>query len=173
MFELAVGGRASGKSEYAENKAVSLCKKSEHLIYLATMKPFGEVAKKRIERHRELRKGKGFETIERYCDIGGIEVPNNSVILLECMSTLLATEMFDVGGNDVERIVEGVKSLKSRCCHLVVVSNLIFSDGKRYEKETQDYIRKFGHLNRLLAREADVVTHVMYSIPIRLEGIIV
>ena len=70
MILLVTGGSASGKSEYAENRALQLAKaEQKKLIYLAAMKPFGEEAAKRIERHRQLRAGKGFETVERYTDI--------------------------------------------------------------------------------------------------------
>ncbi|MFR4969360.1 MAG: bifunctional adenosylcobinamide kinase/adenosylcobinamide-phosphate guanylyltransferase [Lachnospiraceae bacterium] len=73
MILLVTGGSASGKSEYAENRALQLAKaEQKKLIYLAAMKPFGEEAAKRIERHRQLRAGKGFETVERYTDIEGL-----------------------------------------------------------------------------------------------------
>ena len=61
MFVLINGGSGSGKSEYAENRAVMLSKKEGLLLYyIATMKPFGEEGKRRVERHRRLRSGKGY-----------------------------------------------------------------------------------------------------------------
>ena len=60
---------ASGKSEYAENLIMELAggsTNSEKMYYIATMKPFGKAAMERIKRHLELRKGKGFTTIECY-----------------------------------------------------------------------------------------------------------
>lgn len=107
MILLVTGGSASGKSEYAENRALQLAKtEKRELIYLATMMPFGEDATKRIERHRQLRAGKGFKTIERYEDIEGLctgesleaqtfrKQAKGAVIMLECMSNLTANEMF-------------------------------------------------------------------------------
>ena len=45
MILLVTGGSASGKSEYAENRALQLAKtEQKKLIYLAAMKPFGEEA---------------------------------------------------------------------------------------------------------------------------------
>lgn len=108
MILLVTGGSASGKSEYAENRALQLAKtEQKKLIYLAAMKPFGEEAAKRIERHRQLRAGKGFETVERYTDIEGLcrdgsleaetfrQKAKDAVVLLECMSNLAANEMLD------------------------------------------------------------------------------
>ena len=107
MILLVTGGSASGKSEYAENRALQLAKtEKRNLIYLATMMPFGEEAEKRIERHRQLRSGKGFKTIERYEDIEGLcagedleaqtfrDQAADAVVMLECMSNLTANEMF-------------------------------------------------------------------------------
>lgn len=115
MILLVTGGSASGKSEYAENRALQLAEAEQRkLIYLATMRPFGEDASKRIERHRRLRAGKGFETVERYTDIEGLchsksldssesessneetfrKKAKGAVVMLECMSNLTANEMF-------------------------------------------------------------------------------
>ncbi len=107
MILLVTGGSASGKSEYAENRALQMAKEGQRpLIYLAAMMPFGKDAEKRIERHRQLRAGKGFETVERYTDIEALcrgDGPDSeafrnqakgAVVMLECMSNLTANEMF-------------------------------------------------------------------------------
>lgn len=61
MILLVTGGSASGKSEYAENRALQLAKtEQKKLIYLAAMKPFGEEAAKRIERHPAIEGRKRF-----------------------------------------------------------------------------------------------------------------
>ena len=62
---LVIGAAASGKSAYAE----SLCLGHDGpRVYLATMEPFGEEGARRIARHRALREGKGFSTLERTRD---------------------------------------------------------------------------------------------------------
>ena len=64
---LVIGAAASGKSAYAE----SLCLGHDGpRVYLATMEPFGEEGARRIARHRALREGKGFSTLERTRDVG-------------------------------------------------------------------------------------------------------
>ena len=61
MLILVTGGSGSGKSEYAENTAVSLAEeKGLPLYYIAAMRPFGEEGRRRVERHRRLRAGKGL-----------------------------------------------------------------------------------------------------------------
>ena len=70
MLAVITGGSGSGKSEYAERVATSLAKRDGlPLYYIATMRPFGEEGKRRVERHRKLRAGKGFETIECYVNL--------------------------------------------------------------------------------------------------------
>ena len=63
MFTLVIGGAASGKSEYAESLLLG---RPGPRYYLATMEPAADgECRARIERHRALRAGKGFATIER------------------------------------------------------------------------------------------------------------
>ena len=76
MMILVLGGSASGKSEYAENVAAALGEGGKKL-YLATMRPFGREAGRRIERHRRMRKGKGFESADRYTDVGGFSAEDS------------------------------------------------------------------------------------------------
>ena len=72
MFHLITGGSGSGKSEYAEQKLMeyaSHSKRNKKRYYIATMIPFGKETEEKIARHRKLRAGKGFETIECYTDL--------------------------------------------------------------------------------------------------------
>lgn len=64
MMILVTGGSGSGKSAFAEDQVVSFGEAER--VYIATMFPFDEESKKRVQRHRNMRSGKGFETIECY-----------------------------------------------------------------------------------------------------------
>ncbi len=73
MYCLVTGGAGSGKSEYAESLALSFCDKAGSMFYIATMYPYDdEETKRRIHRHRSLREGKGFVTIERPFEISKV-----------------------------------------------------------------------------------------------------
>lgn len=108
MLHLIIGGSGSGKSEYAEQCAVEMAKtkaSSLKLFYVATMYHYPKAdgtlddeTKMRIKKHQRQRAGKGFETIEQYTDIEEV-LSNNGVYLLECMSNLLANEMYLEQGN--------------------------------------------------------------------------
>ena len=78
MFHLITGGSGSGKSEYAEQKLMeyaSHSKRNKKRYYIATMIPFGKETEEKIARHRKLRAGKGFETIECYTDLKKASIP--------------------------------------------------------------------------------------------------
>ena len=72
MFLLVTGGSGSGKSEYAERRVLELG--AGYRIYLATMQCFDEESEKRVQRHRKMRAGKGFVTVERPLDLKGLEL---------------------------------------------------------------------------------------------------
>lgn len=170
MFALITGGSGSGKSEYAEEVAVSLAKKEGlPLYYIATMIPYGEEGQRRLERHHRLRAGKGFETVERYVKLKELELPGEGVVLLECLSNLTANEMFEQNGagkRTAEEVLAGVRMLQTRCRHLVVVTNDIFSDGVPYDEVTIQYQKYLGAVNAELAGLADRVTEVVCGIPL-------
>ena len=91
MLVTVTGGSGSGKSAYAEQTAVRLAE-GGRLLYLATMMRDGAGAQERIRRHRALRSGKGFLTIEKtdsLCETAGLGqccVPLSAVSASNCSS---------------------------------------------------------------------------------------
>ena len=89
MLIVVTGGAVSGKSAHAERLLCEAAPSSR--LYLATMQPFGAAAQARIARHRVLRQGKGFETVERPTDLAGLTLARRyDGILLEDLGNLLA-----------------------------------------------------------------------------------
>ena len=135
MLELVTGGSGSGKSAYAESRICEYNRQApKPLFYIATMYPYGEETEKKIERHRMLRKGKGFETLEWYTGLklhleeGSLQ---GSDVLLECMSNLVANEMYmesGAGCHADQAILEGIRELNQQCSNLVIVTNEVFSE---------------------------------------------
>ena len=169
MTTLITGGSKCGKSSFAERM---LEKYPGRKIYIATMQPFGADAFKAIERHRKMREGKGFETVEKYTDIGEIQLPADCAVLLECMGNLCANEMFssEVVCDPTDKIISGIKRLSDRVSELVIVTNQVGSDGISYSEETAGYIRSLGAINSRIAGFADNVVECVYGIPIVLKG---
>ena len=171
MLTLVTGGSGSGKSAFAEDRVLSFG--DARRIYIATMHPFDEESHKRIERHQKMRAGKGFETVECYTGLKNVKLPAGCVVLLECMSNLVANEMFREDGfhpEVSEKITEGVRNLLSQAEHVVIVTNEIFSDGILYEGESEKYKEQLGQINCNLAEMADAVVEVVYGIPVWHKG---
>ena len=162
MFTLVIGGAASGKSEYAE----SLILRAGPLprTYLATMEPFDDECRARVARHRALRAQKNFETVECYTGLEHICLPNRGAVLLECMSNLVANELYSphgAGAGTEAAILRGVDTLLLQCRELVVVSNEVFSGGCDYEGDTLGYLRVLATVDRALAARADQVAEIV------------
>ena len=167
---LVTGGSGSGKSEFAENLAAVLKNrfKTEKMYYIATMKPYGEEGAKRVQKHRRQRRGKGFETIECYTARQNRPMSPNGVVLLECMSNLVANELFDEKNkNAADDILSFIKEID--CKAIVIVTNEIFSDGILYDEETVEYIKILGEINQRLAQIANAVFEVVCGIPVKLK----
>ena len=170
MMILLTGGAACGKSAFAEK----LCENANGVkYYIATMQPYGDEGRMRISRHRAMRDGKGFVTVERYTDIGKLSLPERGTALLECIANLTANEMFRADGtfsDPVQRVVSGVEELMRKCDMLVVVTNDVGSDGLVYDEATNEYIRAIGCINAKLAVLADTVAELVAGLPVVVKG---
>ena len=199
MVVLVTGGSGSGKSAFAEEYLMRLSTQTETKYYIATMQPFGEESLAKIRRHQRLRAGKGFTTIEQSRDLTKaaqriakpsnqfqeeavtINRPENSVpfirdtALLECMSNLVANEMFAenkirLRDEVTAQILDGIEALNSQLAHFLIVTNNVFEDGISYEETTAEYIEAMGQVNERLAAMADTVIEVVTGIPVVWKG---
>lgn len=205
MITLITGGSGSGKSAYAEKYIchASNEKGCKEKYYIATMHVFDDEGQRKIDRHRRLRAGKGFITIEQPRDIKkAVEklqsencLKTGRSALLECMSNLVANEMFppvDVSGmqaaeakketlDDPEnmkdydtaqisrvskKVLKEVSILRENVAELVIVTNNVFEDGVSYDQSTMNYIKAMGIVNRGLAAMAESVVEVVAGIPV-------
>lgn len=174
MVSLIYGGSGSGKSAFAEERVLAL--QTDKKYYIATMQVYGEEGRQKVLRHQMLRAGKGFATIECPRNLLQVEGDQSGTALLECMSNLVANEMFvDDAMIDettvVESVIDGVRALSSRYLNLVIVSNNVFEDGKEYDASTMAYLRALGRVNQKLAELADEVYEVVVGIPVLQKGV--
>lgn len=186
MLHIVYGASASGKSSYAESFAMSL-QGEGRLLYIATMYPYkwntteiDPETMQRIESHRAMRADKGFDTVECYRHVEHIVAKRQDVLLLECMSNLLANEMYlepdSNAGSDMaetmspvsNKIVQALIDLSTRVQDVVIVTNDVFSDGGSltYDESTREYVKNLAEINCALARVAETVTEVVCGIPV-------
>lgn len=186
MIYLVTGGSGSGKSAYAE-ELLSNFPEIDTRYYIATMQVYGDEGKRRVERHRKMREGKGFVTVEQTVQVGkALEtfevvhgVPSSAIetirlhraALVECVSNLTANEMFDENGQRSEEqvianVVQGLNELSHSVRELVIVTNNVFDDGICYDESTMAYIRALACINIELARMVDEVIEVTAGRPV-------
>lgn len=205
MITLITGGSGSGKSAYAEKYICHVSKEKgcKEKYYIATMQIFDDEGQRKIDRHRRLRAGKGFITIEQPRDIQNAvsklqsesSLKTGRSALLECMSNLVANEMFppaDASGiqateaekealDDTEnmkdydtaqisrvskKVLKEVSILSENVAELVIVTNNVFEDGVCYDQSTMNYIKAMGIVNKGLAAMAERVVEVVAGIPV-------
>ncbi|MDO5156698.1 MAG: bifunctional adenosylcobinamide kinase/adenosylcobinamide-phosphate guanylyltransferase [Eubacteriales bacterium] len=185
MISLIIGGSGSGKSEFAENQLLQITN-VQRKFYIATMIAYGEEGRERVERHRRLRAGKGFATIEQPVQLASIEqidCLNGNAAMLECVSNLLANEMFaedaayrrlwkQSGSMEplARQITKDILEVAKRCQDFFIVSNNVFEDGIVYDEDTRRYQECLALVNAYLTEAVDEVVEVVVGIPIRLKG---
>lgn len=168
---LVIGAAASGKSAYAE----SLCLGHDGpRVYLATMEPFGEEGARRIARHRPLREGKGFSTLECTRDVGAACPGFRAAARFFWMTVAIwsQNELFAEGGLSprdpdaaAREVLGDIERLAQAAAYTVVVSVDVFADGMRYDEGTEAWSRALARVNAGVAALADRAVEVVCGIP--------
>ena len=156
-----IGTPDSGKSKKAEEIVCRLSDETER-YYIATMIPFGTEGADRVNKHRQMREGKGFVTIEQPFDaaeaLAAVSEPETATVLLECVSNLAANEMFERKCEDIPalagKIAEDLKRMQASVKNLVIVSNR-FAEEPGFDEETRQYVHLMDLVNRELKALSD------------------
>lgn len=175
------GGTSSGKSSVAEDLAVRLAEKENRsLYYLATMESQTSAAQRRIEHHKSMRQGKGFDTIEEMKALSNhCSRVADGVVLLECLSNLVANYMFDGNSSELpsdddmqdleEAMMNQILAL-DKVCRLIVVTNNVFGAGKSQDQWCDAYMKLLGSLNQRLAKQSDIFLEVNLELVTVIKG---
>ncbi len=168
MIATFTGVSSSGKSEMAENFCMKL---GEKRLYIATMRPYGDEAHSKIARHKDLRAGKGFDTVEEYRDVSKVNAEQYDVVLLECISTLTANKMFEFNEREVvAKITNDIKTLSERCKNLVVISSDVAGGIPNKSKQIENYIKAVSDVNIALGEMSDIFIESSFGIANILKG---
>ncbi len=148
--------------------------------YVATMEPYGAEGQARIARHRKLRDGKGFMTVECPVHLERLQLPEPGAVLIEDLSNLLANEIWSeasgcdgpserAGDGLLERVCQAV--LRLSCAHrlLVLVGNDIHRDAVEKNPQMERFLELTGSCHARLSAAADEVVEVVCGIPLRLK----
>ena len=169
MTVLVTGTADSGKSALAEDLAMQTGDVRRY--YLATMKVCDDDGRKRVEKHRKMREGKGFVTIERQCAISGItneiDDPGEVTVLLECVSNLVGNMLHDRPGRAAQLLSDrsgrtafadeaagDIAKLAGMVHNLIIVTNE-YETEDGFDEETGLYVELLGAVNARLCDIAD------------------
>ncbi len=170
MVVLVVGVPDSGKSVLSENVALELSGENKR-IYLATMEILDEAGYERVKKHRKLREGKGFFTIEApvraWEAVSGQADLKDSTVLIECISNLVGNVMHDekfmktegaqsLRNCAVRAVVSDVEQICRAAKNVVIVTNS-FAQRDEFDEETKEYIACLDEVNNELKKAADEV----------------
>ena len=136
MIYLISGGSGSGKSKFAEDEAL---KYNGRKLYIATMENKSSSAKERILKHRNMRQGKGFETLEKEKYFKDINLSAYKIVLLECLPNLTANHIY--GSGSINMLYDDVEYLLQKAENLIIVTNDISSCALHYDEEVYKYMK--------------------------------
>ena len=173
MLTLIVGGTGSGKSEYAEREAKRLCDASGRpLLYIASLFDGGGESAAKIEKHRKRRACLDHTTAECYnaesLRKSTEKAGSGRVILFDSLDSFLACCLDDTG--TMREMAEAAVDIIRRAAvktDIIVVSDMVFSDGEIYDRLTTEYMAVLGIMLGKLSEFAESVTEVVCGIPVK------
>lgn len=179
MTVLITGASKSGKSAVAEELAVALGRSDgKRLYYVATMENNCESAHRRINAHRLARQGKSFITIECSRSVGQLVLPD-STVLLECLTVLIANELFLPDGTmkdpvqTADYVFADLMRLAGSCRNLITVCSDVFCGGTAYSETVAAYLDVLSSVRNRFAAFSTAVIEVTAGIPVYIKGAVI
>lgn len=168
------GGVRSGKSSFAEKWAIEKKKSNFPLVYLACGVNTDREMEQRISKHQQDRQSSKVEwtTIECPNSIERIinHIPQHSVVLLDCLTTLLTNEMYgnreEKGEYIEEKIYQSIIQLLNKVDVLLLVSNELVSDLPIDSTDILTFQKRLGALHIRIVKEACVAIEMTAGIPV-------
>ena len=165
---LVTGGQRSGKSSYAQKRALSI---APNPVYLATAHVWDEEFRKRVERHQQDR-GPEWTNIEEETYLSKHDV-SGRVVVIDCV-TLWGTNFFFANDSDVETSLlqlkeEFLRFTNQPACFLFVTNELGMG-GVSVDEVQRKFTDLQGWLNQFIASQADEVILMVSGIAVPIKG---
>ncbi|PCK08838.1 MAG: bifunctional adenosylcobinamide kinase/adenosylcobinamide-phosphate guanylyltransferase [Alteromonadaceae bacterium] len=166
MKELILGGARSGKSRFAETRALE---GSNKLIYLATASAGDGEMHQRIHHHQE-RRCERWQLHEEGIALADAMLQfndTNTTILVDCLTLWLSNCMAQ---NCVEAQQQALlETLPRLDCDVFMVSNEVGSGIVPLGQLSRDFVDHSGFMHQALAQLCERVTLVMAGLPLALK----
>lgn len=176
-LHLITGGSRSGKSAYAQAQAESI--PSRGRTYVATCPVLDEEMRERIERHRRLRDGRGWHTVEAPVELAEAvaQAPTKHVVLVDCLTLwinnllyLAAQSGTGLDEDELARLAEELaRACRGRIEPVILVTNEVGMSIVPENALARRYRDLVGRCNQVLAAAADEVTLVVCGCPLKLK----
>ena len=164
---LITGGQRSGKSEHAEQLALSL---STNPVYLATAHVWDEEFRERVRRHQE-RRGAQWTNIEEEMWLSKHDLTGR-VVVVDCV-TLWLTNFFFHNDADVQHSLELAQQefdqLTEQEATFIFVTNEIGSGGVSENQMQRKFTDLEGWMNQYIASKADEVILMVSGITVKIK----
>lgn len=169
---LITGGQRSGKSSYAERRALEL---SPNPVYMATAHIWDEEFALRVQRHQE-RRGPEWTNIEEERQLSRHDVCGR-VVLIDCL-TLWTTNFFtasaaDEEQPDIDTLLAEMKAefdrFTAQDATFLFVTNEIGLGGTSANALQRRFTDLLGWLNQYVASQADEVVLMVSGIEVRIK----
>ena len=163
---LITGGQRSGKSQQAEQLALSL---SSTPVYMATAHIWDEEFRHRVELHQQ-RRGPQWTNIEEERWLSRHDVEGR-VVLIDCITLWLTNFFFET--QDVEQTLTDVKAefdrFTAQDATFIFVTNEIGSGGVSENAVQRQFTDLEGWMNQYVAQKADEVILMVSGIPVKIK----
>jgi adenosylcobinamide kinase/adenosylcobinamide-phosphate guanylyltransferase len=164
---LVLGGARSGKSRYAEARAIGA---AGQRLYIATAQAFDEEMRERIARHRADR-GEGWRTIETPIALAETIVAEglpDRVLLVDCL-TLWASNLMHAGADIAQETLRLTEAIGRCPARLILVSNEVGLGIVPDNALARRFRDEAGRINQAVAAACSEVVFVAAGLPLTLK----
>lgn len=174
---LVTGGARSGKSDYAQHRAEEL---GEKRVYIATCPVIDTEMEVRIDKHKEARAGKNWQTVEEETDlVSAIEQYGSAeVILIDCLTLWINNLLYvsqqsqrDLAEPEIVEHCEYVlQAGRHHRGNIVLVTNEVGLGIVPDNTAARQYRDLVGRCNQTMATSADEVVLISCGLPLILKS---
>ena len=169
---LVTGGCRSGKSVYAQHRAMAL---PGRRAYVATCPVVDEEMARRIAAHRQAREGQGWVTVEEPTDLEGVLRRHAAmdVVLIDCLTLWINNLLYEAGRAGREMADPPCREMldAAEACRgwVILVSNEVGLGIVPDSPLARRYRDLAGQANQLVAQRAEEVVLMRRGIPMTIK----
>lgn len=161
---LVTGGQRSGKSDFAQNRALEM---SKHPVYLATSRIWDEEFRQRVLRHQANR-GPEWTNVEEEKFLSRHDLAGR-VVVIDCVTLWCTNFFFDnnsVVDISLQQIKEEFDAFVRQDAYFIFVTNELGLGGVSVDDTQRRFTDLQGWVNKYIASKADEVVLMVSGIPV-------